>query len=94
MPFHNAKMDPHVVAALIQGQAPGSVNLLDSLASDDHATYCLNLDSLKSIITDCWIRDPSKRPSSSDILNRLVFPYGTEALDIDISGTPSTRFFV
>lgn len=59
---------------IVQGRAPGSVNLLESLVPDGQMTYRLTLYSLRSIIPDCWIMDSAERPSTSKILNRLIFP--------------------
>ncbi|KAG8964314.1 hypothetical protein FRC05_003864 [Tulasnella sp. 425] len=57
--------------------------------SGGHTTYHLTLDSLKSIISACWIMDSAKRPSSSEILNRLIFPDGIEALDTATASSDS-----
>ncbi|KAG8955752.1 hypothetical protein FRC04_007743 [Tulasnella sp. 424] len=82
-PFHDKRVEMVVMVAIIQGRAPGSVNLLDRLVLDTtHITLQLTLDSLKSIIPDCWIEDSAQRPSSSEILDRLVSPDGIEAVDI------------
>ncbi|KAG8975438.1 hypothetical protein FRC05_005768 [Tulasnella sp. 425] len=81
-PFPDAKREEAVVTAIILGRPPGSVDLLDSLVSDDPITFHIILGSLKSTIPDCWVRDLAKRPSSSEILNRLVFSDGPGALDI------------
>ncbi|KAG8964312.1 hypothetical protein FRC05_003862 [Tulasnella sp. 425] len=81
-PFPDAKGDGPVITALILGRPPGSVELLDRLVSDSHITYRLTLDSLKSIIPQCWIMDSTQRPSSSEILDRLISPDGIEALNI------------
>ncbi|KAG8964317.1 hypothetical protein FRC05_003867, partial [Tulasnella sp. 425] len=80
-PFPDAKSEPAVITAIVRGQSPGLVDLLDSLVSDGSITYYLTLDSLKSIIPDCWIKDSAKRPSSSEILNRLISPDRIEALE-------------
>ncbi|KAG8955753.1 hypothetical protein FRC04_007744 [Tulasnella sp. 424] len=82
-------VDVMIMAAIIKGQPPRSVDLLDSLVSSGHTTYHLTLDSLKSIISACWIMDSAKRPSSSEILNRLIFPDGIEALDTATASSDS-----
>ncbi|KAG8971357.1 hypothetical protein FRC05_011119 [Tulasnella sp. 425] len=78
-PFSNAKREEAVVTAIVMGRSPGSVDLLDSLVSDGNITYYLTFESLKSIFPDCWIGDSAKRPSSSEILNRLISPDRIEA---------------
>ncbi|KAG8947461.1 hypothetical protein FRC04_010782 [Tulasnella sp. 424] len=82
VPFHDQKGDGAVLVALVRGQHPGLVDLLDSLVSGGHITSHPTLLDLKYIIPDCWILDPVRRPSSSDILNRIILPDGFEALDI------------
>ncbi|KAG8944715.1 hypothetical protein FRC04_001614 [Tulasnella sp. 424] len=86
-PFPDTKREEAVVAAFVLGRPPGSVDLFDGLVSGNHLTHHLTLDSLKSIISNCWIRDSAKRPSSSEILDRLISADGIEALDTAIASS-------
>ncbi|KAG8964315.1 hypothetical protein FRC05_003865 [Tulasnella sp. 425] len=81
-PFPEAKADRAIIMALVFGRTPGSVDLLDSLVSSSHTTCHLTLDCLKSIIPGCWIMDSAKRPSSSEISDRLIFPDEIKTSDI------------
>lgn len=72
-PYPDAKLEGRVIALLIQGESPGSVNLLDNVVQDTNVACHPSLRSLKSVIQNCWSFNAGRRPSSSDILNRLGF---------------------
>ncbi|KAG9032711.1 hypothetical protein FS837_002650, partial [Tulasnella sp. UAMH 9824] len=72
----------------VRGKCPGSVDMISALAPD-YDTACQRvLDSLKSIITECWAADPKRRPPSSEIMNRVFFQSDAQGPDASAPSEP------
>lgn len=80
IPFHEIHMDYPVILKVIRGVRPSRPShfvitgvLCSSLGLDDH---------LWRIAEDCWLTDPTSRPTMSDIVARLPKrPISTAQLD-------------
>lgn len=80
-PYRTAAGDVGVIKSLVLGKCPGSVDMISNLVPGTDTNSYHTLDSLRLIITECWVSDSAERPSSSDIINRLFFQSDVETSD-------------
>ncbi|KAG8896340.1 hypothetical protein FRC00_006106, partial [Tulasnella sp. 408] len=71
MPYSTAAGDGSIVVALTQGNPPASTELLNSLAPNVSPAFRSTIATLQLLIPECWSVEPNKRPTLSNILERL-----------------------
>lgn len=76
IPYSNKTSKNAVLLAILLKSLPGSIDELDNLilSPDTDPASHTRLSSLRSIIPQCWDLDPTKRPSSSSIVNCIDIP--------------------
>ncbi|KAG9023282.1 hypothetical protein FS837_005875 [Tulasnella sp. UAMH 9824] len=72
-PYANALSDGNIVLVIVQGAAPGSIELLSHLVPAVNGPSLSELVTLQTLIPECWDKEPRKRPSSASIVERLEY---------------------
>ncbi|KAG8921483.1 hypothetical protein FRC01_000226 [Tulasnella sp. 417] len=73
IPYLDRRRDQNVIAAAVRGISPGSMELLGDLAQKVDIPSGSILTTLQTLIPECWVSEPQKRPASSNILERLKY---------------------
>ncbi|KAG9035867.1 hypothetical protein FS837_001805 [Tulasnella sp. UAMH 9824] len=81
IPYSNRASDLTVLMDILANAPPGPIDTLSDLLLDSDADPASSktVSSLRSIILQCWDVNPTNRPSSSGILQKIAIPDKPEA---------------
>ncbi|KAG9030799.1 p21 protein (Cdc42 Rac)-activated kinase, partial [Tulasnella sp. UAMH 9824] len=98
IPYSTSTKDPAIIRDMDKKLAPGSMDALSKLilGSDVGPACHTGVSSLRSIIPQCWDFDPTQRPISSGISEKIAIPSEVKAhlgaWEDPEGGTSSLRF--